>query len=180
MNAFQVSIDRSRVDRMFAGVAVALALPVLLSVVLAVYLFVAMDAGAQVLVLAIPVVGMAPLLLAQCIVWGATRRIEHPLTVDAHGMTFDTPRGAVSFPWEAVTALGITTTGRAPMLAVRLHPEAGPGAPGIVSTLTPGGWRVLRRQGLRLSLRAVRTSPDELGAAVGHFSNGRWAPALVR
>jgi hypothetical protein len=179
MDVLRVRSDRARIDRVFGTTVALMLLPAVMGVVAAVY-FLTHGAGYAVGLFAVVVVGTLPLALVQYLVWMSIRRIEHPLEVGPYGMTFETPRGSVSFPWEAVTAIGITPGGRIPLLAVQLHRQVGPGAPGVAGTLTPSGWRAVRRQGLRLSLRSVQTGPAELADAIRHFSSGRWAPALTR
>ena len=129
-------------------------------------------------VFAIPLVGLLPLAIAQGTVWASTRRIAYPLEVGPLGMVFDTPRGRVAFPWEAVTGVALLRSATGTRLVVQLHPQAGPGAPGVTGDLTRGGWRLVRRQGFQLSMRVVLISPEELGQAVEHYSRGRFRPLL--
>ena len=154
--------------------------PVLVCVAALVY-FVAQDATAgALLVFGLPLVAFLAVAVAEGRLWVATRRIAQPLELSAQGWP-STPRAdAVAFPWAAVAAVGILRVGLTSRLVVRLHPRAGPGAPGVSGTLTPAGWRIVRRRGLQLSLRTLQISPEELGWAVERSSAGRFRPLLPR
>ena len=176
VSTLEVRTNRRTIDRSLGVVCLLMLAPVALGLLLGGY-FLAQGAGCGALVFAVPVVGFLPLAFAQWLVWTGTRRIEHPVTVGPQGMAFETPQGGLAVPWEAVTALAITSDRRAPMLVVRLHPQVAPGAPGVSNTLVASGWRLVRRQGLRVALRAVETSPEELGRAIALASSGRFPNA---
>lgn len=174
MNLLAVRAHRPTIDRHYGLLLAVLLLPVVMCVGFAAS-FVAQGATYALVVFAAPLVALMPGVVVQALAWSATRRIEQPLEVSRQGMAFDTPRGRLAFPWEAVTGLWMSA-GRSPRLTVQLHPQVGPGAPGVVSNLTPAGWRLVRRQGLVIALRAVEIAPAELARAIGQCSGGRWRP----
>jgi hypothetical protein len=112
----------------------------------------------------------------QCYVWGASRSIEWPLWVGDTGLVFFTPRGRVELPWAAVTGVGFTRVMLAHQLTVAVHPDAGPGSPGVVTTVPEAQWRVIHRLGLRLPVRHLQVPPAEIAAVIAACSRGRWTP----
>ncbi len=103
--------------------------------------------------------------------------MEWPLLVDARGTTFCTPRGRIGFGWEAVTKVSFVRIRRSQLLQVRLHIRTpARAARGSAAHSRAGGWKYVRRAGLRLSLRTVRCEPNQLAQAITHFSGGRFTP----
>ena len=168
--------NRSAVDRTFRPIVVMYAIVTTALCALIVWAATLIGELAPLaLFLLVPVI-MAGSLSVYCYSWGATRAIEWPLQISRAGMLFCTPRGRVEFGWEAVTDVRITQHRLTQQLTVRLHPNAGPGAPGVVTTVPEGGWRLIRRSGVRLSLRVVTCDPTDLAAAIAALSGHRWTP----
>lgn len=176
---FVVHLDRSAVDRQYALVVGLWALLAAIGVVGFVLLLanvaqVGPAAGAPLVFAFICVPNLAVYLW----IWRSTRRLDQPLVVSAAGMQFQTPRGEVSVPWEAVRTITLNRVLGRPQLTAALDPAAGPGAPGIRSTLPNGAWRTIRRTGLRLSFRIVTEPAPVVARAIVDHSRGRFTPTL--
>ncbi len=83
-------------------------------------------------------------------------------------------------PGKRSAAVTVSRVLRRPQLNVWLHPAAGPGAPGVSTTLSAGGWRTIQRAGLRLSLRIVVEPLPVVLDAVADLSRGRFVVSLPR
>jgi hypothetical protein len=177
VDTLRLETRRSAVDRSFGLIVGLFALPIAIDVAMLVFV-VSHDAGElAALAFLVPLVLLTLLELTQCYQWGATRALEWLLWVSDAGLVFFTPRGRVELPWEAVTGVGIGQVLWTQQLTVWV--QAGPGSPGVVSTVPAATWRVIRRRGLRLSLRLVHLPPADVAEAISAFSRGRCAPAAV-
>ncbi len=179
MDTLRLETRRSAVDRSFALIVGLFGLPVAIDVAMLVFVVYADAGGLAALAFLVPLVLLVLVELTQCYQWGATRAIEWPLWVGEGGLVFFTPRGRVELPWDAVTAVGISRVLWTSQLTVGVHPQAGPGSPGVASTMSAATWRLVRRRGLRLSLRLVHLPPAEVAQAISAFSRGRWTPVAA-
>lgn len=172
---FVAHLDRGKIDRQYAVICAVWTVLALTGVAGFVLLLHSGDdlgvaAGAPLIVTAISLINLAVYVW----IWTTTRRLVEPFVASTAGVLFRTPRGEVEVPWEAVRAITISRVLGRPQLNVQLHPAAGPGAPGVRTTLSPGGWRTVRRAGLRLSLRLVREPVPVVSTAIAELSRGRF------
>ncbi|CAN5523341.1 hypothetical protein BH10ACT1_BH10ACT1_07070 [soil metagenome] len=105
--------------------------------------------------------------------WRQLRSITIPLELDPVGLVLRAPQGSLRCPWEAVASIGFGRLGLTRTLVVRLHPQAGPGAPGIETTLPPRAWRTIQRHGLRYAAWLLDIDDQRMAAAVADLSGGR-------
>jgi hypothetical protein len=179
VDTVRVGTQRTSLDRAM-GLSVGIFVLVIALDLAGLVFVTAADAGTLAgLVFLGPLVVVVTMTAFQCYVWGASRSIEWPLWVGDDGLVFFTPHGRVELPWDAVTGVGFRRVLWAQQLQVTVHPQAGPGSPGVVTTVTPARWRSIHRAGLLLPVRHLQIPAVEIAAATAACSRGRWTPVPV-
>ncbi|TPW74220.1 hypothetical protein [Schumannella soli] len=99
--------------------------------------------------------------------------VKRPLILDANGMSWTADWGELFLPWAAVAGVTVRDGGRRRIVSFLLDPAAHPDAPGVRSDVTPGQWRQIARNGLRLGSVGIDTPIETVLAATAAFSGGR-------
>lgn len=106
-------------------------------------------------------------------IYGGRLAISEPLTLNTWGFAMNTPHGRVEMPWEAVAGVAFRKVLVNRVHFLQLHPNAGPGSPGVQTDVPDRHWNRIRRNGLMLGPKGIHADLDEVAAAIGHFSGGR-------
>jgi hypothetical protein len=179
VDTLRIETRRTSVDRLM-GLSVGLFVLVMALDVAGLVFVTSADAGTLAgLVFLGPLAFMVAVTAFQCYAWGATRSLEWPLWVSDDGLVFFTPHGRVELPWDAVTGVAFRSVLWAQQLRVTVHPQAGPGSPGVVTSVPPARWRSIHRTGLLLPVRHLQVPAAEIAAAIAACSRGRWTPVPV-
>lgn len=170
----RIASRRSSIDRVW-GSAFAIAVVVIGAVVVALALVAPSGDGSMLVIFAPVAPFFLYLLWTIGHTWHKLRSISTPLELDTYGLTLQSPRGTVRCPWGAVTSIGFSRIGLlgTRLIVIRLHPKAGPGAPGIESTMPPRSWRTIHRHGLRYATWLLDIDDHQLAAAIAKLSADR-------
>jgi hypothetical protein len=106
--------------------------------------------------------------------WTRMRRVDVPLALRGDGLHAHSQFGELTAPWETVRSAAVERTWTGRRLRVRLVPPTDERFQQVEhARLEPQMFEVVRREGMRYSLRALDIGVDELREAFTVQSGGR-------
>ncbi len=169
----RIASRTSGIDRVWGSAVGAIVVLIAAMIGGVLLLTASVDTSAPLLMLVPALIFSLVMLAVMVRTWRSLRAITIPIELDHAGLVLRAPQGDLRCPWEAVAGIGFGRIGFTRTLVVRLHPQAGPGAPGIETTLPPRVWRIIRRHGLRYAAWLLDIDTPGLAEAIGRTSGGR-------
>ena len=167
----EIPLARGRFDA-FAALTLVVYAVVLTVLVTAAFLF--LDGTALLVVLLVLAVFWLLWSALYLWTWTGMRRIDHPLALHGYGVFSRSQFGDLTAPWETVQSVVVERVWTGRQLRIRLVPATDPRHADIAhANLHPKRFEIVRREGLRYSLRALDIGLDELREAFVVQSGGR-------
>lgn len=95
------------------------------------------------------------------------------LTLDAAGLTSNTPQGLLALPWEAIASVETTRRGRHTIAIFRIFEGVDPQSPGVQTTIKPRIFKLLAKKGFRVGSAGIDVPIQTILDATAAFTGGR-------